>query len=78
MIYALHASEVPQSGEEQKYLCSGLYYFSVVGLFFKYDNVIFVESIKAFTKNNRISNEDTILALAGQFKQLSHEPEKFR
>ena len=25
-----------------------------------------------------ISNEDMILALAGQFKQLSHEPEKFR
>ena len=24
------------------------------------------------------SSEDTILALAGQFKQLSHEPEKFR
>ena len=24
------------------------------------------------------SNEDRILALAGQFKQLSHEPEKFR
>ena len=24
------------------------------------------------------SNEDTILALAGQFKQLSHAPEKFR
>ena len=24
------------------------------------------------------SNEDTILALAGQFKQLSHEREKFR
>ena len=24
------------------------------------------------------SNEDMILALAGQFKQLSHEPEKFR
>ena len=24
------------------------------------------------------SNEDIILALAGQFKQLSHEPEKFR
>ena len=23
-------------------------------------------------------NEDMILALAGQFKQLSHEPEKFR
>ena len=54
MIYALHASEVPQSSEEQKYLCSGLYYFSVFGLFFKYGNVIFVESIKAFTKNNRI------------------------
>ena len=24
------------------------------------------------------SNEDMILALAGQFKQLSHDPEKFR
>ena len=24
------------------------------------------------------SNEDMILALAGQFKQLTHEPEKFR
>ena len=24
------------------------------------------------------SNEDMILALAGQFKQLSHKPEKFR
>ena len=24
------------------------------------------------------SNEGMILALAGQFKQLSHEPEKFR
>ena len=24
------------------------------------------------------SNEAMILALAGQFKQLSHEPEKFR
>ena len=24
------------------------------------------------------SNEDMILALAGQFKQLSHEPEKFK
>ena len=24
------------------------------------------------------SNEDMILALAGQFKQLSHEPEKFQ
>ena len=24
------------------------------------------------------SSEDMILALAGQFKQLSHEPEKFR
>ena len=24
------------------------------------------------------SNKDMILALAGQFKQLSHEPEKFR
>ena len=25
-----------------------------------------------------VSNEDMILALAGQFKQLSREPEKFR
>ena len=25
-----------------------------------------------------ISSEDMILALAGQFKQFSHEPEKFR
>ena len=24
------------------------------------------------------SNEDVVLTLAGQFKQLSHEPEKFR
>ena len=24
------------------------------------------------------SNEDMILALAGQFKELSHEPEKYR
>ena len=24
------------------------------------------------------SNEDMILALAGQFKQLSHEPKRFR
>ena len=28
--------------------------------------------------SNLISNEDMILTLAGQFKQLSHEPEKFR
>ena len=28
--------------------------------------------------NIKKSNEDMILALAGQFKQLSHEPEKFR
>ena len=27
---------------------------------------------------NAKSSEDMILALAGQFKQLSHEPEKFR
>ena len=30
-----------------------------------------------YDKKN-LSNEDMILALAGQFKQLSHEPEKFR
>jgi len=28
--------------------------------------------------NKMTSTEDMILALAGQFKQLSHEPEKFR
>ena len=33
----------------------------------------------SFAENNRtLSNEDMILALVGQFKQLSHEPEKFR
>ena len=30
------------------------------------------------TRKTEISNEDMILALAGQFKQLSHQPEKFR
>ena len=35
--------------------------------------------IKQFNKLvNTNSTEDMILALAGQFKQLSHEPEKFR
>ena len=29
-------------------------------------------------KLDSLPNEDMILALAGQFKQLSHEPEKFR
>ena len=33
---------------------------------------------KNFTKHITFSSEDMILALAGQFKQLSHEPEKFR
>ena len=32
----------------------------------------------ALEKQYFSSNEDMILALAGQFKQLSHEPEKFR
>ena len=32
----------------------------------------------AFFEQRGKSNEDMILALAGQFKQLSHEPEKFR
>ena len=31
-----------------------------------------------FIQRYTLSNEDMILALAGQFKQLSHEPEKFR
>ena len=30
------------------------------------------------TEQYVVSNEDMTLALAGQFKQLSHEPEKFR
>ena len=30
------------------------------------------------SNSNYYSNENMILALAGQFKQLSHEPEKFR
>ena len=30
------------------------------------------------TQQQHVSNEDMILALAGQFKQLSHEPDKFR
>ena len=29
-------------------------------------------------ERNVVSNEDMILALTGQFKRLSHEPEKFR
>ena len=37
------------------------------------------KSWKVFVANRvRKSTEDMILALAGQFKQLSHEPEKFR
>ena len=37
-----------------------------------------VYSVKNSCKQYNISNEDMILALAGKFKQLSHEPEKFR
>ena len=33
---------------------------------------------KILQVSNIIFPEDMILALAGQFKQLSHEPEKFR
>ena len=32
---------------------------------------------KGFELGTTLSNEDMILALAGQFKQLSHEPEKY-
>ena len=39
------------------------------------NNVIFQLQTK---RDYPYSNEDMILALAGQFKQLSHEPEKFR
>ena len=31
-----------------------------------------------FSRERNVEYEDMILALAGQFKQLSHEPEKFR
>ena len=34
--------------------------------------------VSNFSQRYIHSNEDMILALAGQFKQLSHEPEKFR
>ena len=35
--------------------------------------------LRKFNSNKvKKSNEDMILALAGQFKQLSHEPEKFK
>ena len=37
-------------------------------------NGLSISNFKVIT----FSNEDIILALAGQFKQLSHEPEKFR
>ena len=42
--------------------------------------VIFTYSMKEMLYAVRClkSNEDMILALAGQLKQLSHEPEKFR
>ena len=33
---------------------------------------------KIISVTKQILNEEIILALAGQFKQLSHEPEKFR
>ena len=36
--------------------------------------IIYCDAGPGYDKN---SNEDMILALAGQFKQLSHEPEKF-
>ena len=38
----------------------------------------FVKNLLGLDKINLKSNEDMILALAEQFKQLSHEPEKFR
>ena len=38
----------------------------------------FIYRFIARVKQKNHSNEDMILALAGQFKQLSHEPEKFR
>ena len=41
----------------------------------KLSSIIINESLLG---TKQLLNEDMILALAGQFKQLSHEPEKFR
>ena len=47
-----------------------------VGLMFSRERNVMKEMLYAVRCLK--SNEDIILALAGQFKQLSHEPEKFR
>ena len=39
---------------------------------------IFLILLKMYVVSYEILNEDMIFALAGQFKQLTHEPEKFR
>ena len=49
------------------YLCLALF---ILTYFDKKEMLYAVRCLK--------SSEDMILALAGQFKQLSHEPEKFR
>ena len=43
---------------------------------FEFNNLTFERML--YAERCMKSNEDMILALAGQFKQLSHEPEKFR
>ena len=43
-----------------------------------HNNAIYYERNVIYEVRYLKSNEDMILALAGQFKQLSHEPEKFR
>ena len=56
----------------------------VIGLWFSLVNSLAFWSNVVLPSENQaeysilVSNEDMILALAGQFKQLSHEPDKFR
>ena len=40
--------------------------------------MLLADEVQTQCQRQRKSTEDMILALAGQFKQLSHEPEKFR
>ena len=69
-----------------KYQVNYLYkvFKQVIGLWFSLVNSLAFWSSVVLPSENQaeysilVSNEDMILALAGQFKQLSHEPEKFR
>ena len=54
-----------------------LQFLAFVHLPFSFRSLDLLVASLLFRKDTS-SNEDMILALAGQFKQLSHEPEKFR